>query len=412
MTQPRHPAKMGGVRDPFLFEDYPMTNQPAPANNTRKFPSIYKKDTKGKARVWWVELDEPAASYRVHSGLLDGKQTVSSWKTVKGKNIGRANETTPLAQASLQIHALYKKKLRVDYHESLSTIDQEKIFKPMKADSYSEREEKFWADNDLVYWQPKVDGIRCVINRQGMWTQDGREIISCPHILEELSAHFLLAPEVEYFDGELYNHGLKDDFNKIVSLVKRDKPTEETLAQTKELVEYHIFDIVGFDRTWDFTARNLYLDNIADNFLNEGCLVQVETVKVTQPYQANVIHQMALEEGYEGSMYRAAATPYENKRTKNLLKRKDFIDGEFTITRIEEGTGNWKGYAKVVYFENPLTGGESKATLKGTQAYTKEVYESREDYVGKQVTVTHFGTTKDNEYRFPIAKALHLTERF
>ena len=39
-------------------------------------------------------------------------------------------------------------------------------------------------------------------------------------------------------------------------------------------------------------------------------------------------------------------TAYEFKRTKNLLKRKEFQTEEYKVVEIQEGNGNWAGYAK------------------------------------------------------------------
>ena len=37
---------------------------------------------------------------------------------------------------------------------------------------------------------------------------------------------------------------------------------------------------------------------------------------------------------------------YECKRSKTLPKRKEFITEEYDVVRVEEGNGNWTGYAK------------------------------------------------------------------
>ena len=44
-------------------------------------------------------------------------------------------------------------------------------------------------------------------------------------------------------------------------------------------------------------------------------------------------------------MGRISASAYENKRTKQLLKRKEFQDAEFKIVEIVEGIGNRAGMA-------------------------------------------------------------------
>ena len=46
-------------------------------------------------------------------------------------------------------------------------------------------------------------------------------------------------------------------------------------------------------------------------------------------------HDAFLADGYEGSILRLDLGPYENKRSKQLLKKKDFIDEEFKIVGAE-----------------------------------------------------------------------------
>ena len=45
-----------------------------------------------------------------------------------------------------------------------------------------------------------------------------------------------------------------------------------------------------------------------------------------------------LDDGFEGQMVRVTDSPYQNKRSKNLLKRKEFIDEEFEVIDIEEAS--------------------------------------------------------------------------
>jgi DNA ligase 1 len=45
-------------------------------------------------------------------------------------------------------------------------------------------------------------------------------------------------------DGELYNHDLKNDFEKIISLVRKTKPTEEDRLESTQMVQFHCYDIV------------------------------------------------------------------------------------------------------------------------------------------------------------------------
>ena len=102
--------------------------------------------------------------------------------------------------------------------------------------------------------------------------------------------------------------------------------------------------------------------------------------------------------GYEGQMVRQD-TPYECKRSKNLLKRKEFITEEYTVVRVEEGQGNWSGYAKkfVLVLEN---GTQFSSGVRGSQAQLKALWESTEKPTW--VTCRYFELSNDGIPRFPV----------
>ena len=61
--------------------------------------------------------------------------------------------------------------------------------------------------------------------------------------------------------------------------------------------------------------------------------------------EIDVMYGEYTQAGYEGQMIRQDAV-YENKRSKGLLKRKEFITEEYEVVEVHEGQGNWAGYAK------------------------------------------------------------------
>ena len=355
--------------------------------------TIFKVDSKGKVREWRMEID--GANYRTVAGIQGGQQVISGWKEAHPKNVGRSNATTAEEQAILEVEAKYTKKLDGEYHETLESTASAKFYKPMLATKWEDLKDKI---DYPVYTQPKLDGVRCIVNAEGMWSRAGKPITSCPHIIEQLAPWFEMRPDL-VLDGELYNHDLKDDFNKIISLVRKTKPTEEDTAEAAETVQYHMYDVPSVDL--DFRERVANLRGI------DVCNA-LEVVKTLVAYNEEDVDAHFGEfigEGYEGGMIRLNA-PYEQKRSKTLMKRKDFEDMEFEIVSIEEGQGNWAGYAKRVVFKLE-DGRECGSGLAGDQEFARGLLERRDEYVGGQVTVQYFTRTPDGVPRFPIAKALY-----
>jgi DNA ligase-1 len=187
------------------------------------------------------------------------------------------------------------------------------------------------------------------------------------------------------FDGELYNHDLKHDFNKITSLVKKTKPTEEDLKESANIIQYWIYDIV--DTTKTFVERI----HLVENLIKYKTLQVVPTGLAKNEEDLDALYAAAMEYGFEGQMVRIDAK-YENKRSKNLLKRKEFQDREYTILDIIPGEGNKNGFAGAMLFKNEL-GIEFTSNIKGDRAYLKELLENKNEYIGKEATVKYFNLT-------------------
>lgn len=373
----------------------------------KQFPTLYKFDTKGKVREWRMEVS--GNQYRTVAGLQDGQQVTSGWTTAIGKNIGRANETTPEQQAILEVEAQYKKKSSGEYHNNLKNISKgAKYFKPMLATKWEKRKDKIKYENQ-IFVQPKLDGIRCLFSADGPYSRTGKPIVAIPHIEELLAPLFEAYPDA-VLDGELYNHELKEDFNEIVSMVRKTKPELEDIKKSAEMVEYHVYDFPGMLDS-SFSDRLNELERLIAEFNLDGVVKLVDTIIANNEQDVDDSYGEFLEDGYEGGIIRLNDI-YHQKRANSLIKRKDFEDAEFTIIRIEEGNGNWAGVAKRVFFKNDLDGREVGAGLKGSREYAKHVLDNKESYIGKEVTVQFFTRTPDGVPRFPIAKRLHKDKRW
>ena len=108
--------------------------------------------------------------------------------------------------------------------------------------------------DDKVFIQPKLDGVRCVIQCDNSevkaYSRTGKLWKNIDHILEELYPFFNEFPNV-ILDGELYNHNLKDNFEKIISLVRKTKPTEEDRLESREMVEFHCYDNINEEHVFE-----------------------------------------------------------------------------------------------------------------------------------------------------------------
>jgi DNA ligase-1 len=358
---------------------------------------LFKRDSKGKVREWEAMSGTDGTNWYwcTVSGLDDGKKVQSGWKIVEQKNIGKTNETSLQKQARAEMQAEFKKKKERGYFESSLNIDTFEKIKPMLAIKHEDADYNF--EKEVYYSQPKLDGIRCIARSDGLWSRAGKEIVAVPHIEEALKGFFEKYPDA-ILDGELYNHDLKDDFNKITSLVRKTKPTAEDIVEAKQLVQYHVYDVVEVPEEVEDV---LFIDRwkwLRSQKFNTFVKV-VNTDIISHREKLDVIYGEYLEDGYEGQMIRKNTVYEQNKRSKSLIKRKEFLTDEFQVVAVEEGKGNWSGHIK--RFILALPGGtQFGAGVRGTQETMATMFKSKE--VPSWATLRYFTPTPDGIPRFPV----------
>ncbi len=368
-----------------------------------EYDTLYKRDQNGNVREWRMEIS--GNKYRSVSGVQGGQHVTSEWKVIEGKGIGKAYRD-PETQADSEVKSKYTKQLKLSYHSDIKNIDKPVKFDPMLAKKY-----EGFQGLQQCHSQMKLDGKRCVAMAHGLFSRNGERILGAPHISEVLAKFFETNPDA-ILDGELYNHDLKDDFNQIISYVSKKKPTEEQLAQSKEFVQYWVYDVPSegdeiFENRMIWLVDNLHEGNFGLR-IQDSYIVNVPTATCRSAADVDEYNTQYLADGYEGQIVRLNG-PYENKRSKYLLKRKEFVDCEFKLLDIEEGQGNWSGAAKAVLCELP-DGRQFRAGIKGDRTRGRQILADKASY--SLATVRFFRLTPDGIPRFGVCTAFYAPDDF
>ena len=285
-------------------------------------------------------------------------------------------------------------------------------YKPMLAYPVSDKPIDY---DNKISMQPKLDGVRCVIQAEKLpfdmgydvvaYSRTGKQWKNIDHILFNLRPWFQLNPNV-VLDGELYNHDLRDNFEKIISLVRKTKPTDEARAESAEMVQFHCYDCIDMGLI-DASFENR-MNFITHNVPRNHCVRHVKTFTVSGEPGARAHHKTNLLMGYEGSILRTN-DPYACKRSHNLRKFKDFSDDEATIIDFVEGKGKRKGTlgkfvmrdADGIEFGCPPGKGYNYKALKA-------LLHRAQWYVDHKATATftYFERTKAGSYRHLLFKCI------
>jgi len=251
--------------------------------------------------------------------------------------------------------------------------------------------------NQTMFLQPKLDGVRCIFTKQGAFSRSGKKFKNVQHLRRELKPFFASNPHV-VLDGELYNHAFKDNFNKIISLVRTQHATKD-----QNLIQFHCYDYVQSLAWHSFDLRNKCISRMIHNY-RLRYTYPVATTLTPNKGLATIFNNQNLKAGYEGSILRTNL-PYEHKRSNNLLKFKAFQDTEATITGFVEGKGKRSGTigkflaidSDGITFGMPVM--ESYDTMR-------TMFTNADSYIGKIATFTFFQRTPAGSYRHPLFKAI------
>jgi len=379
-------------------------------NNHENLPKLYKKTSTGKIQEWkvWVSVTPfyPEVTIVNEYGQVGGKIQESRETITEGKNVGKANETTILEQAQAQAKARWEKQLKKGYAQTIEDAEAGVTDDVIEGGVFPILAHKFAEQGHKIKYpalaQPKLDGHRCT-SQYGdgavtMWSRTRKPILSIPHIVEALENCGL----ADRFDGELYNHDYRNNFEDLTSFIRQEEPKEGY-----EAVQYHVYDLAlpnlsNYD-------RYLILKNMASVF--EGTPVHlVETVIVNDEDELYAYLDDCLARGYEGCMVRNFDSPYEYKRSYGLQKLKKFDDDEFRIVDIKVGTkGSMAGKAVFICEkyrdEQPIPEGKTfDCKLKGDMGKLKEYADEPSLVIGKILTVKFQGYTKYGIPRFPVGE--------
>ena len=258
-----------------------------------------------------------------------------------------------------------------------------------------------------AYIQPKLDGVRCLFTKDGAFSRAGNQFMNVEHIEYDLKPVFNRYPNL-ILDGELYNHGLKDDFNKIISLVKKKKPTKDDRIEAAQQVQYHMYDVASFQNA-TYTWRWGFINRLTDSSMvrTSNCLVITESKVALDFDEAVALHKKNLKLGYEGSIYRTLDGYYKGTRSWDLMKFKDFHDAEATIIGYDEGKGKRAGTLGKFIMQDYE--GNKFGCPPGKGYDYKDLanmLENIHDYIGQYATFTYFERTKAGSYRHPHYKAI------
>ena len=372
----------------------------------KTFKTLYKKSSTGKDLQWRIWVD--GSTIHEEWGQIGGKLQTTSDTVKEGKNIGRANATTPQEQAESEALSKWESKLkRSGYVETLSAARAGGESDLLQGGVWPQLAEKYRDYGDRLSWpcdaQRKYNGHRCIAMVDGtgactLWSRKRNPILSVPHINKAIEK---LGFKDIQLDGELFDFELVRDhgLEALTHITRSSKP-----VSGHEIVKYHVYDAPLDGEVW--TDRKAYLDRVLGS--NPALpLVRAETLPMSDIDAAMEFLEAMVDEGQEGIMLRDLKATYlshPTRRSKGLLKLKGsenkYDDGEFKVVGVKEGRGKMAG--KAIFQCVTDNGLEFNVKMKGKLTDLEQYLARPELAVGRTLTVQYIGWSKKGKPWMPV----------
>lgn len=339
-----------------------------------------------KGRQWSIETDGCMNTIR-----WGNQKTI---RTSIAKNIGKCNETTPNEQAIKDAQSLINKKIKNGYTRMIDG-------KSSKSSIHMDLHRYKPGMKIATFVQEKLDGVRGLWINGEMYTRRLvviKRLVNIKDELGRLEDHISATiPELSkrhiQFDGELYIRNSSLQF--IAGIVNT-----KILSTNTPQLQYWIFDMPS---SKPFFKRLLEI-NIVKKAITSLDLQHIKIVPTEfcpTESSCDYVYNMLVRDGAEGVVVRTMLSPYMfGKRSRTSVKRKPFIDSEYTIIDILEGTG------KLVNHAGSLVLSDKKVTFNvlspGTMTTKSNMFTNKSEYIGKTVKVKYQGLTNKGIPRNPV----------
>ena len=153
-------------------------------------------------------------------------------------------------------------------------------------------------------------------------------------------------------------------------------------------------------------------DYLSSEDIDGSFIRLLNTVKINSVAEAQQLQADAVAAGYEGAILRHGTAGYEDdKRSRNLLKLKDYQDAEFTIVGVTKGTPRYledeDRWLEVAVWQLVTEDGEQfEATAPGGMFEKAIWWQRRDEVIGKTATIKFFTLSDDGIPLQPVALRL------
>jgi len=384
---------------------------------TSKTVEKYAK-TNNKVSDEWTSVDE--------EGLFDLLDKLST-RELSGHNALNAVESYITGSGREEykdlIYSVIDKNLKIRMSDT--TIN--KVFPELIPEFKVQLADKIDIDkipdfeNEKWFASRKLDGVRCItIVKQGsvkFYSRTGKEFTTLDLVQKAIRKELISLSGLDFvLDGEMciIDENGNEDFTSIIKVIRKK---DYTILNPR----YKIFDFLSLNDFLKKSSNEVFSSRYkvySEIKSPSGILSPVEQVYIDNAKTFSELSEQADELGWEGLIVRKDVK-YAGKRSKNMLKVKQFHEAEYEVQAITSG---------MIRFISKETGLEEEEIMLSnvviehlgnnvgvgsgfTLEQRQKFYENPDLIIGKTITVKYFEESQDKDgnvsLRFPVVKHIY-----
>jgi len=248
-------------------------------------------------------------------------------------------------------------------------------------------------DMDVVYVEPKLDGIRCFAivenGKAQLFARSGKLISNFDSTIGVALGDL----GDGCYDGEL----MGEDF---VSLMRQAYRKDNVEVENTYL---SLFDYLPLEE-WRsgevvMTTTDRYTE-LKRRVRGDSYINVVDRHEVSAELESIMsLHHTFVQAGYEGAMVKTVDAPYRFGRSYDVMKVKEFHDVDLPIIGLEEGTGRHTGKLGAVKIN--YNGVIVKVGSGFSDDEREQVWNNQASFIGRIIEVRYQEVTPDGSLRFP-----------
>jgi DNA ligase-1 len=285
------------------------------------------------------------------------------------------------------------------------------------AEKFHDKKNSELVNVDKFYVSQKLDGLRIIIIKDrtevSFKSRTGKDILTLQNYIPEILKVFGETSKI-VLDGEVLNFSLnaEDSFKNVMSQINRKgHQIEDCNLCLFDYLPINVF--YGIEKGFKFGERIETLNQFK-NIANGTRIVIVDQIEYT-PETFEDMKQTMFENGWEGLMLRKDDI-YKGKRSKDILKYKEFFDEELECVGVETTTKMMVvngANVEVPCMGSAIVnfGGFNVGVGSGwTDEQRIKFYHNPEELIGNLLTIRYKQVLKTDgrlSLQFPVVKCIH-----